>query len=101
MDRMTRILPILHVDGPTVLYAYEVEPAPGDPRRRAHVTVRPDVYGADLLLFAGTLDDLHDLFLGLHNVLDAAVQSPDGHAERTVGRPTEAVDQAEDGLSVD
>jgi hypothetical protein len=90
---MTRMsTPILHVEGPTVLTAYEVDPATGDPRRRFHVTIRPDTYGADLVLFAGSLDDLHDLYLGLHNVVSDAGGSPDGRAEQVVGRPTEAVD---------
>lgn len=90
---MTRLsTPYLHVEGTTVLTAYETTKAPGDPRRRFHVTIRTDPYGSDLALYTGSLDDLHELFLGLHNVLDDAAQSPDGHADREILRPTEAVD---------
>jgi hypothetical protein len=107
MDRMTRISsPVLYAEGPAVLVAYEVSKAAGDPRRRFHVTVRGDVYGPDLVMFTGTMDDLHELLLGLHNVLGDAAESPDGRAERVVLRPTEAVDALDgyglaEGPSVD
>ena len=41
------------------------------------------------------MNDLHDLFLGLHNVLSDAAETGDGRAERVV-RPTEAVDEGPD-----
>ena len=94
MDRMTELSAlIMHVEGATVLAAYEVAPLDEAPHlRRFHVAVRPNTYGPNLLLFAGAVDDLHDFLLGLHNVLSDAAESRDGRAERVVLRPTEAVD---------
>jgi hypothetical protein len=85
--------PSVQVRGVTTLHAYEVPPIDDDPdRRRFHVDVRGGTYGPSQLLFAGAMDDLHDFFLGLHNVLSDAAETGDGRAERVVLRPTEAVD---------
>lgn len=90
MTEMSQL--IMHVEGATVLAAYEVAPIDEAPGRRFHVAIRPSTYGPNLLVFAGGVDDLHDFLLGLHNVLSDAAESPDGRADRVVLRPTEAVD---------
>jgi len=88
---MTRLsTPVLHVEGETTLVAYEVPPPEGT--RWFHVSIRTEPYGPPLLTFAGSLMDLHDFLLGLHNVLSDAGESPDGRAERQVLIPTEAAD---------
>ena len=87
--------PVVHVEGPVVLTAYEVTP-PADGRRWFHVDLRSGVYGPVLLTFAGAMDDLHEVLLGLHNVLVDAAQSPDGRADTTVlERPVTAEDVAD------
>jgi len=85
--------PAVIVEGPTVLTAYEVTPIDEQPDiRRFHVVIRESTYGPVVVTFAGGMNDLHDLLLGLHNVLSDAAESPDGRAERIVLEPTEAVD---------
>lgn len=97
MDRMTFLnTPTVIVEGATVLQAYEVPPIDAQPEvRRFHVAIREDTYGPVTLVFAGGMNDLHDIFLGLHNVLSDAAETGDGRAERVVLRPTEAVDAAD------
>lgn len=75
--------PTVMVDHPTVLIAFEATPTVGG-GRRFHVDIRPTRYETPLLTFAGTLDDLHALFLGLHNVLVDAGTNEAGRAETVV-----------------
>ena len=85
--------PAVIVEGPTILNAYEVTPTDAQPDvRRFHVDIRGGTYAPVVLMFAGGMNDLHDLFLGLHNVLSDAAETGDGRADRVVLRPTEAVD---------
>ena len=86
-------VPTVIVEGSTHLSAYEVAPTDQEPDvRRFHVSLRQSTYDPIIVMFAGGVNDLHDLFLGLHNVLSDAAETGDGRAERVVLRPTEAVD---------
>jgi len=97
---MSRISnPVMYVEGETTLVAYETPPHSGT--RWFHVSVRTDPYGPDLVTFVGSLADLHEFLLGLHNVLVDAGQSPDGRAERQVLVPTEAADLDRLGAELD